>query len=121
MPLPCVLNGTKQCKVNCKRTGIRCKNPAAHGCSSCRMHGAHKSRAVLKGPDHPKYKNSGFTKSEIAARKVKSLMFQRLEEIGWHIGMFTGTKTRGRKVGKKLNLNDPDQMLEALKESNKPK
>lgn len=44
-------------------------------------------------------------------------MFQRLEEIGWHIGMFTGTKTRGRKVGAKLDLNNEDELLIALYES----
>lgn len=44
-------------------------------------------------------------------------MFQRLEAIGWHVGMFTGTKTRGRKVGAHLDLNDPDQLCKALLES----
>ena len=44
-------------------------------------------------------------------------MFQRLEEIGWHIGMFTGTKTRGRKVGNTLDLNNEDQLTVALLET----
>ena len=117
MPLPCIKNGTKQCQINCKRTGIRCKNPAAYGCIACRMHGAHKSKYVLQGANHPQYKKAGFTKSEKAERRAKSLMFQRLEEIGWHIGMFTGTKTRGRKVGVKLELNNEDELLIALYES----
>jgi hypothetical protein len=44
-------------------------------------------------------------------------MFQRLEEIGWHIGMFTGTKTRGRKVGVRLNLENSDELQQAIDES----
>lgn len=44
-------------------------------------------------------------------------MFQRLEEIGWHLDMFRGTKTRGRKVGTRLDLNDDNQLLIALIES----
>lgn len=58
-----------------------------------------------------------FTKPENADLRAKSLMFQRLEEIGWHIGMFTGKKTRGRKVGNTLDLNNEDELLIALYES----
>jgi hypothetical protein len=48
-------------------------------------------------------------------------MFQRLEEIGWHIGMFKGTKTRGRKVAPNLDLNDLDQLKKAIDESMRQK
>jgi hypothetical protein len=46
-------------------------------------------------------------------------MFQRLEEIGWHIGLFAegSTKTRGRKVGGKLDLNNDDELIIALYET----
>lgn len=46
-------------------------------------------------------------------------MFQRLEEIGWHVGLFAegSTKFRGRKAGAKLDLNDKSQLEIALIES----
>jgi hypothetical protein len=46
-------------------------------------------------------------------------MFQRLEEIGWHVGLFAAgsTKTRGRKVGSKLDLNDSNDLVTALRQS----
>jgi hypothetical protein len=46
-------------------------------------------------------------------------MFQRLEEIGWHVGLFakSSTKTRGRKVGSKLDLDKPDHLIAALSQT----
>lgn len=118
MPLPSVEKyGAKQCSAKSKRTKEACKNPAAYGCKTCRYHGAKRSRIAPQGVNHPQYKNAGFTKPEKAERKAKSLMFQRLEEIGWHIGMFKGTKTRGRKVGNTLDLNNEDELLIALCET----
>ena len=67
------------------------------------------------------WKHGNETKEARAERRRMSLMFQRLEAIGWHIGMFTGTKTRGRKVGANLDLNEPDQLQQALIESLHPK
>jgi hypothetical protein len=76
-------------------------------------------RNVLRGADHPQYKNAGETRQERRERRAKSLMFQRLEEIGWHIGLFAegSTKTRGRKVGSKLDLNQDDELIIALYET----
>ena len=112
MPLPSIINGAKQCQVLTKRTKQRCKNPAAYGCTSCRMHGAHKSRNVLRGGDHQQYTNGNRT---IESQKENSACLARLrilEQIGWHIKMFTGVKTRGRKPNGyiQLDLNDPLQM-----------
>jgi hypothetical protein len=80
-------------------------------------------RNVLRGAEHPQYKNAGQTRQERRERRSKSLMFQRLEEIGWHIGLFAegSTKTRGRKVGGKLDLNQDDELIIALHETMKPK
>ena len=117
MPLPCIKNGTHKCQCKSKRTGLPCNNPAAYGTKACRMHGAHKSRNVPRGANHLQYRNAGQTKMERALHRKKSLMFQRLEEIGWHLGVFKGTKTRGRKVGARLDLNDEEQLLIALLES----
>jgi hypothetical protein len=72
MPLPAITKyGARQCKSKSKRTGLPCKNLAAHGCLSCRMHGAHKSKNVLKGEMHPNFKHGFDTKDAIKERKQK--------------------------------------------------
>jgi|LauGreDrversion4_2_1035121.scaffolds.fasta_scaffold125907_3 hypothetical protein len=116
MPLPSVLNGAKQCQVLTKRTKQRCNNPAAFGCKVCRLHGAHKSRHVLKGADHPQYKDGNRTIESQKANSADLTRLRMLEQIGWHINMFNGGKTRGRKPNgyMKLNLDDPLQMAIAI-------
>ncbi len=71
----------------------------------------------IKRIQNAHWKHGNETKEARAKRRAKSLMFQRLEEIGWHIGMFTGTKTKGRKVGVKLDLNNKDSLDMAIIES----
>jgi hypothetical protein len=82
------------------------------------MHGAHKSRNVLRGVNHPQYKNAGQTKKERLQRSEKSLQLLMLEELGHHIGLFAEgtTKTRGPrpKGWKSLDLNQSDQLAQAL-------
>ena len=123
MPLPSVLNGAKQCQVLTKRTRLRCKNPAAYGCRSCRMHGAHQSRNVLKGASHPQYVHGNQTRGVRTERSMVSLRLHRLEEIGWHICIFAegSSKMRGRKPAGyvKLDLDNPDQLMEAIIQSSK--
>lgn len=121
MPLPSVIHGAKQCTVKCKRTGIRCKNPVAFGCKSCRIHGAHKSRNVLRGKDHPHYLNGNRTKEAEAENSAALTRLGMLEQIGWHLNMFSGKKTRGRKPNGylELDLNDPEQLALAIKISAK--
>jgi hypothetical protein len=97
MPLPSVLIGAKQCQVTTKRTKKRCKNPAAYGCASCRMHGAHKSRKVLKGKAHPQYKHGRETTEAKELRSRKSAIFLYLRDMGDIFGIFSGAHTRGRK------------------------
>lgn len=65
------------------------------------------------------WKHGNETKEARAKRREKSLMFQRLEEIGWHIGMFIGKKKPGRKSGPALNLNNQEELLKAIEESKK--
>lgn len=108
MPLPSVINGALQCRVKCKRTSIRCKNPCAFGSkNACRLHGSHRSKNVLKGKSHPQYKHGEETKDARAERSAMSAKLLYLRDIGDHIGMFTGTQTRGRKPTGycKLDLN----------------
>jgi len=125
MPLPSVrMHGAKLCGCRSKRTRLPCNNPAAFGTKACRMHGAHRSRNVLRGADHPQYRNAGETKAERQERSEKSLQFALLEQLCWHLNMFTGAKTRGRKASgyRTMNLNDPDKLNEiVLKTLSKPK
>ena len=117
MPLPCLLNGAKQCQVMTKRTKLRCKNPAAYGCKACRTHGAHKSRNVPRGKDHPRYKNGERTKDAETERRDKGVMFRYLTDIGNHCNLFyKELKTRGRPPSRyaKLDLSDPEQLALAL-------
>lgn len=116
MPLPSVTNGAKQCQVLTKRTGQPCKNPAAFGCKSCRMHGAHKSRNVLRGADHPKYKHGKRTIEAVDEYSRVSSQLLTLRDIGDHINMFNGGHTRGRKPKGyvKYNTNDPEQLAIAI-------
>jgi hypothetical protein len=116
MPLPSILNGAKQCQVLTKRTNQRCKNPAAYGCKSCRMHGAHKSRNVLRGSVHPLYMHGKRTIEAEAEYRRMSAALLTLRDIGDHINMFNGEHTRGRKPNGyiKLNLNYPEQLILAI-------
>ena len=117
MPLPSVLKGASQCQVLTKRTKQRCKNPAAYGCRSCRMHGAHRSRNVLNGADHPRYKKGERSKAVEAERSEKSAMFRYLTDIGNYCDLFhKPLKTRGRPpLGyTQLNLEDPEQLALAI-------
>ena len=117
MPLPSVLNGANQCRVLTKRTGQQCKNPAAFGCASCRMHGTHKSRNVLRGVNHPHYQTGGETLEANAMRTEKSEMFRYLTDLGNHCNLFyKEIKTKGRPPSgyEKLDLNDPEQLALAI-------
>lgn len=116
MPLPSVINGAKQCQVMTKRTGQQCKNPAAYGCSSCRMHGSHRSRNVLRGVDHPQYKNGKRTKEAEAEHRRASTILLTLRDIGDSIGMFAGDHSRGRKPKNyvKYDMEDPKQLALAI-------
>jgi len=118
MPLPSIEQyGAKQCSSKSKRTGLPCLNPAKNGWRVCRMHGARKSKTALSGKEHPNFIHGERTKKHVAINRKKNLIFQRLEEIGWHIGLFSGKKTPGRKSGAKLDLNCEEGLVTAIKES----
>lgn len=121
MPLPSVTKyGAKQCKAISKNLKRRCLNPAAYGCSTCRYHGAwrSKSRSIPQGENHPQYKHGERTKESIAERQKTLLRLHTLEEIGYHIKLFPegSPRTRGRKPTgwEPLDLNDPQQLTYAI-------
>lgn len=89
MPLPSVvLNGAQQCTAKSKRTGLPCKNPAAHGCKTCRMHGARRKETILKGKDHPQFTFGNETRERrvIRADKLREMkkyagILKRLDKL----------------------------------------
>lgn len=111
----------KRCQARSSRKKQQCGKPAIRSKNVCDTHGGlstgPRTQEGVKRIQNAHWKHGNDTKDARAERRRKSLMFQRLEAIGWHIGMFTGTKTRGRKVGAHLDLNDPDQLCKALLES----
>ena len=116
MPLPSLLNGAEQCQVTSKRTKARCKNLAAYGCRSCRMHGAHKSRNVPRGLNHSNYKKGDRTSAVEAEHRRVAISLLTLRDIGDSIGMFNGGFTRGRKPKgyRKFDMSDPEQLAKAI-------
>ena len=113
MPLPSVLNGAPRCQINSKRSGERCKNPCAYGSKkACKVHGSHRSRNVPRCVNHPQYKNGAWTKEALEENRMARCRLAMLEQIGWHLKMFAGTKTRGKKPKGflPLDLNDPEQL-----------
>jgi hypothetical protein len=112
----------RRCQARSSRTKLQCGRPSlkVSHTHKCKWHGGlstgPRTEEGIKRIQDAHWKHGNETKEARADRRRKSLMFQRLEEIGWHIGMFTGTRSRGRKVGLKLDLNNRDQLAQALKD-----
>jgi hypothetical protein len=95
MPLPSVSKfGAKRCEAPNRRTKERCKNPAAFGCRCCRYHGAH---PIKRGEQASNYKNGAYTQENIKQSREKIAELQRIEELGFALGLMSGKRTTGRK------------------------
>jgi len=92
LPLP---NLNAQCTANNRKTGQRCKNPAAYGCKTCRYHGAR--RNILKGTAHPNYKHGNRTKQSMSTYSHKVAELDHLEAIAHAAGVIAGPRRSGRK------------------------
>ena len=121
MPLPSVaIHGARQCKAITKRSKLRCLNPSAYGCSTCRYHGATPvhTRNNVAGEDHPQFKHGRDTKQAKEQHQQTMVKLLLLEDLGHHIKMFPegATRNRGRKPNGylKLNLSDPIQLVMAI-------
>lgn len=89
MPLPSVLYyGANQCQARSKRTGLPCNNPAAFGCRTCRMHGAHRSRLAASGAEHWNYRHGRETLTAKRARAEALSELKRLHRIGLALTLF---------------------------------
>ena len=91
LPLP---NLKAQCTAKKRKTGERCKNPAAFGCKSCRYHGASK---ILSGLQHHNYKHGERTLEALSKYSQKVAELDQLEDIAHRAGVMAGPKRRGRK------------------------
>ena len=89
MPLPSLrLHGAKQCRAKAKSTGSQCQNPAAHGCATCRVHGARKLASIKRGDQHWNYKHGWDTQEatkrrQQAIKRLKVLhgLFRKVESL----------------------------------------
>ena len=80
------------------------------------MHGAHKSRTVPRGVTHTNYKHGNRTRESEAEYSLTSTILLTLRDIGDSIGLFNGAHTHGRKPKgyRKFDMNDPEQLIEAI-------
>ena len=98
MPLPC-LNDTIRCTATCKARQARCFCLKAYGQSVCRFHGARKPETILRGKDHPAYKNGSQTQQAKAEYSAAAARLRTLERIMVDTGMVGADfkRTVGRK------------------------
>jgi hypothetical protein len=97
MPLPNVASGrTPQCRARSKRSLRRCLNPTAHGCQTCRFHGARRPESIKRGSAHPQYRHGRET-NESRQRRVEAMTRIRdLVDLGV-AGGFIKSRVPGRR------------------------
>jgi hypothetical protein len=103
----------RRCTAKSSYTKVQCKRPASKlsKTSKCSRHGGLSTDPKTKaGKDRIRethLKHGEETKEARAERSAMSTKLLYLRDIGDHIGMFTGTHTRGRKPDGyyKLDLN----------------
>ncbi len=124
MPLPSFKFSTRPlCGARCKRTGLSCLNLPVRNQNSgrCRLHGGIvKARKILRGSEHPQFKNKGESRQEREERSKRSAALLYLRDIGDHINLFSGTKTRGRRPKgyvSSLNMSNQEHLAVAIKKA----
>ena len=85
---------SKRCTAVNRRSGLRCKNPKAFGCKTCRYHGARKIQTSVNAPNFIHGEN---TKEALLERRRGLRELYRLYLLGLMYGMFKkGSRLRGR-------------------------
>jgi hypothetical protein len=114
MPLPSMyLCGAKQCTALTKRTKQPCKNPAAYGCRTCRMHGGRKN--ILRGKAHPNWKHGQRSLEAQLELSASSRRLQQIEDAMHVLGMTTAKRSRGRKANGYYKITTLDKIKKTLK------
>lgn len=117
MPVPSIrLHGAKQCTAKSKRTKLPCKNPAAYGSNTCRMHGARRLERIKRGKQHPNYAHGMRTLDAQKEQSSLSCRLQQIEDAMHVLGMTTMPRTRGRKAKSYINLNSIKEVKKLLDE-----
>ncbi len=80
MPLPC-LNDAMRCTATCKARQARCLCLKAYGQPVCRFHGARKPATILRGKDHPAYKDGSQTIEARAKYSASASRLRTLEQL----------------------------------------
>ena len=98
--LPNVLNGSaRRCTARCKSRNLeQCRNPAAFGCSTCRVHGARRPESIKRGPSHPQYRHGQETLEARRNRVEAMTRIRFLTDLGVAAG-FIRTRISGRRPG----------------------
>ena len=98
MPLPSVTkHNAPQCTAMSKRSRERCRNPAAYGCRTCRIHGARRPESIKSGSAHPNYKHGLETLPAKRQRSIKLAELRVIENDLLARGLIKGKRTAGRK------------------------
>ncbi len=116
MPLPSIKQyPSKRCSALTKRTKQPCKNPAAYGCKTCRMHGARKKGSIKRGEHHPNFVHGGRTLEAELEQSALSRKLQRIEDAMHLLGMTTAKRSRGRKANGYTKLTSLDDVKNIIK------
>ncbi len=93
-----------RCQAKSKRTKLQCRAPASKGKTKCRFHGgastAPKTEAGRQRCAEVKTIHGRETRSIRAERSQATARLSVLEQVGFEIGLMTGSRTRGRKPSK---------------------
>ena len=99
MPLPSVIkHNAPQCTAMSKRSRERCRNPAAYGCRTCRIHGARRPESIKSGTAHPNYRHGLETLPAKRQRSIKLAEIREMEAILFDNSLALGNRWSGRKT-----------------------
>ena len=104
-----------QCQAMSKRSRQRCKAPAMRFKKCCFYHGGkssgHKTEAGRQRCASARTVHGRETTQARTERSLGTARLAVLEQVGWELGLFKGTRTRGPKPSKM------DQVLPELHEA----
>jgi len=104
-----------QCQAMSKRSRQRCKAPAMRGKAVCRTHGGRstgpKTEVGRQRCAEAKTIHGRETREARIERSLGSARLAVLEEVGFVLGLMSGTRTRGRKPNSLKISSIPKQFL----------